>query len=217
MFIHVNGIDLFYTRSGCGRPLIMVHGNGEDHTIFDEAVEILREHFTVYAVDSRDHGESTKVSELHYQNMADDICAMLEALDLDDVVFYGFSDGGIIGLLLAMETDRVSKMIISGANTKTFTLRWNFIFKALDEYIKYREPKVKLMLVEPNIPDSALKKISIPVHVLAGENDLIRESHTRHIAAQLPNSTLQILAGEGHGTYIVHNPKIAEIILDIMK
>ena len=46
MFIGVNGIQLFYTKTGQGRPLIMVHGNSEDHTIFDEAIGVLKEHFT---------------------------------------------------------------------------------------------------------------------------------------------------------------------------
>ena len=55
MFIGVNGIQLFYTKTGQGRPLIMVHGNSEDHTIFDEAIGVLKEHFTCYAIDSRGH------------------------------------------------------------------------------------------------------------------------------------------------------------------
>ena len=54
MVIGVNGIQLYYTKTGQGRPLIMVHGNGEDHTIFDEAVGVLKEHFTCYCIDG--HG-----------------------------------------------------------------------------------------------------------------------------------------------------------------
>ena len=46
MYIGVNGIQLYYEKTGHGRPLIMVHGNSEDHTIFKEAVEVLKEHFT---------------------------------------------------------------------------------------------------------------------------------------------------------------------------
>ena len=103
MLMHVNGINLFYEVSGSGRPLIMVHGNGEDHTIFKEAVDILNDHFRVYAIDSRDHGQSSKVSDLHYSDMADDILVFMNDLNLTDVTFYGFSDGGILGLLLAQK------------------------------------------------------------------------------------------------------------------
>ena len=66
MTAHVNGIDLYYEMTGSGRPLVMVHGNGEDHTIFDEAVGLLKDRFACCCVDSRGHGQSTQVSELHY-------------------------------------------------------------------------------------------------------------------------------------------------------
>ena len=53
MIAHVNGIDIFYEKTGSGRPLVMVHGNSEDHTIFDKAADLLKDDFTVYCVDSR--------------------------------------------------------------------------------------------------------------------------------------------------------------------
>ena len=58
MIAEVNGIKLFYEKSGKGRPLVMVHGNGEDHTIFDEAVRELRDEYCCYCLDSRCHGRS---------------------------------------------------------------------------------------------------------------------------------------------------------------
>ena len=103
MIAQVNGIELFYEKAGEGRPLLMVHGNGEDHTIFDRAVGLLKKKYTCYAVDSRCHGRSSAFAELHYEDMARDMIAFMEALDLEDVIFYGFSDGGIVGLLAAAE------------------------------------------------------------------------------------------------------------------
>ena len=81
--IKVNNLNLFYTCTGSGAPLIMLHGNGEDHTIFDEAVALLSKHFTVYAIDSRDHGQSDKVNELHYDDMAEDIRIFIEEVGLE--------------------------------------------------------------------------------------------------------------------------------------
>ena len=81
MIAHVNGIDLFYEKAGEGRPLLLVHGNGEDHTIFDEAAAELAGSFTCYAVDSRCHGQSGGSGALHYWDMAADMLAFLEALD----------------------------------------------------------------------------------------------------------------------------------------
>ena len=84
MFIGVNGIQLFYTKTGQGRPLLMVHGNGEDHTIFDEAIDVLKEHYTCYAVDSRGHGKSSPCREFHYKDMAQDMIAFMTELDLEE-------------------------------------------------------------------------------------------------------------------------------------
>ena len=214
MLAHINNVDLYYEKTGAGRPLVMVHGNGEDHTIFDEAVAVLKEHFTCYCVDSRGHGQSSAVQELHYDDMADDMIALMDQLDLQDVLFYGFSDGGIVALLAAARCPRITGLIVSGANlTPRGTKLWLRIqIRAM--YLFKRDPKLQLMLHEPNIGDDTLKRITVPALALAGSRDLIREQETRHIAAALPNASLKILPGEGHGTYIIHQTKIAELILD---
>ena len=50
--------------------------------------------------------------------------------------------------------------------------------------------------------------------MLAGSKDLVVEKDTRFIAEHIPNATLKILPGEGHASYIVHNTKIAQLILE---
>ena len=69
------------------------------------------------------------------------------------------------------------------------------------------------MLKEPHISAQQLQSITIPVTVLAGEKDLIKEENTRFIAKNIPQSKLMILPKEGHETYIVHSAKIAELII----
>lgn len=214
MIIQANGIELYYEKTGEGRPLVMVHGNGEDHTIFDKAAEILREHFCCYLVDSRGHGQSTPVNVYHYEEMAADMTAFLEALDLKDVVFYGFSDGGIIGLLTAAASPRISSLIISGTNLTPKGLKPSLRLILRGLYLAKKDPKVALMLTEPQIGDELLKSIRVPTLVLAGSRDLIRTKETRHIAETIPGAKLRILPGDGHGSYIIHSPRIGEIIRD---
>lgn len=214
MFQHVNGIQLYYEVTGSGSPLVMVHGNGEDHTIFNEAVDVLKDRFTVYTVDSRDHGQSTKVSELHYSDMADDLLVFLNDLDLRDVTFYGFSDGGIIGLLLAQKTDRLSRLIVSGANLTPDGVKGSLRLFIKIMYFFTKDSKLKMMLNEPHITAESLSAISVPTTVMAGEKDLIRRKETDAIAAAIPGSKLRIIKGEGHGSYIVHKTRIAELIME---
>lgn len=215
MQINVNDINLFYTCQGVGEPLIMLHGNGEDHTIFDEAIKVLSKYFRVYAIDTRDHGQSDKVEELHYDDMAEDIRSFIETLQLEKPILYGFSDGGIIGLILASKyPNLLSKVIGSGVNVNPDGLvkGWHFIFKMI--YFFGRSPKFRLMLTEPNITEEQLAKINIPVFLTGGSKDMIRQKHMKEVADSIPGAKLMIFDGEKHGSYIIHSLKIAEIILD---
>lgn len=69
-----------------------------------------------------------------------------------------------------------------------------------------------MMLDEPNISMEELQRIIIPVHVLAGEKDVIKLEHTKLIADNIKNSTLEIIPKENHGSYIIHSEKLYEII-----
>ena len=214
MLASVNDIQLYYEKTGSGRPLVLVHGNGEDHSIFNEAVRLLSGRFTCYAVDSRCHGRSTHNVPLHYEDMAADICAFLEALDLRDVVFYGFSDGGIVGLLAAMRSERITTLVTSGANLSPAGVSFKLRLLLRFWYWLRRDPLIGLMLREPHITVPQLRQIKAQTLVLAGSGDLILEEETRRIAEAIPGAQLRILEGEDHGSYIVHSDKIARLLLD---
>ena len=217
MYAQINGQNIYYETTGNGRPLLMVHGNSEDHTIFTEAAEVLKDHFTVYLIDSRGHGLSGKVDEIHYEQLADDVAEFLEQLDLKDVVYYGFSDGGIIGLLLASRTKRVSQMILSGTNiTPNGVKTWlKVLVKVL--YFFTKDPRMKMILEEPHISPEELQAIDIKTTVVAGEKDAVTYEETKAIADNIPNAKLIIVPKAGHGSYIVHKTEIADLILEETK
>ena len=215
MNITVNNVNLYYEVAGSGAPLVMVHGNGETHAIFDKALPLLAEHFTCYLLDSRGHGQSQPVTEYHYADMAEDVFQFIQALGLEHVTYYGFSDGGIIGLLLAAKHPRLlEKMVISGANTRPDAVvkRIVRLFKVIN--FLHKNPLFELILTEPHITKEQLQAIETPTLVLAGSKDLVLEEDTRFIAESIPHATLKILPGESHTSYIVHKEKIAELILD---
>ena len=215
MKIAVNGVELHYEVIGSGEPLIMVHGNSEDHTIFNEAAQVLKDHYTCYLVDTRSHGKSSKVKRLHYRDMAEDYMEFIKALGLKNVTFFGFSDGGILGLLIGMECDLIDTLIVSGANTHPGAIadRMAKIMKII--YFVTRSDKFRLMLNEPDIRAEELQKIRCRTFVLAGSEDAVKREDTDFIAANIPNSTKRILEGETHTSHIVHNTKIADIILEL--
>ena len=214
MKINVNGIEMYYEKYGAGRPLILVHGNSLDHTEFKDSIWLLRKHFTVYAVDSRGHGLSTKVDELHYSDMADDMVAFLEQLDLKDAVYFGHSDGAIIGLLTVMRTDRIGLLLSGSANlTPNGVAPWlRAGVKAVHSLTK--DPKMQMMLAEPNIAPEELATIKTPAVVIAGSKDLVDEKETRLIAESIPGAKLRILEGEGHMSYATTGSHLADIIME---
>ena len=213
----VNDIRLWYEQYGEGRPLVLLHGNGEDHTIFDEAVEVLGEHFTCFALDSRGHGDSDMVDELHYEDMASDLLAFLEEMDLWDVALCGYSDGGIVALMAARWTDRITDLIVCGANTRPRALKRRAYMEIRWEH--KQDPNIynTILLTEPHIPAEDLRAIRARTLVVAGSRDIIRERNTRFIAETIPGAELLILPGEDHGSYINHSDKIAHIILDFCR
>lgn len=213
MFQKVNDITLFYEKTGHGKPIILLHGNGENHEIFDELIKRLESRHTIYAIDSRGHGKSSKVKTLDYHSMAEDIVGFIKVLSIEKPVLYGFSDGGIIGLMIASKyPDLLSKLMISGANIQPSGIKRKYlrIFKFI--YYITRNSKYLLMITQPDIKDNELKKITIETLVLAGSNDMIAEEHTMHIATCIPKSTLKIIQNENHMSYVSHSPKLYEII-----
>lgn len=147
--------------------------------------------------------------------MARDYMEFIKALDLKNVTFFGFSDGGILGLLIGMEGDLIDTLIVSGANTYPGAVsdKMAKIMKII--YFITRSDKFRLMLNEPDIHAEDLQKIRCKTFVLAGSEDAVKRENTDFIAANIPNSTEMILEGETHTSHIVHNTKIADIILEL--
>lgn len=213
MLQKVQDITLYYEKTGQGSPIILLHGNGEDHRVFDKLILKLSGEYTVYAIDSRGHGKSSKTKSLDYYLMAEDIVEFIKLQNIGKPILYGFSDGGILGLIIAFRYPHLlSKLIISGANIHPEGIKLKYIKLFRFIYSVTRSPKFRLMLTQPDINDEDLRKICVETYVLAGSDDMIEEKHTRHIAECIEKSTLKILEGENHMSYVTHSPKLYGII-----
>ncbi len=201
----VNGITLHYTKAGTGRPLLLLHGNGEDSRIFDALMGKLHHHFTVYAVDSRNHGGSSRTSDFTYEAMAEDCCQFMAALGLCDVGVVGFSDGAIVALPMALRTDApLRKIALLGVNLKPGDFKKSIYDSLVKEYAATNDPLVKMMLEQPNIELADLRGVNVPALVVVGEHDLYRKKMVTGIMRALPDAVLLTMAGHDHGSYIVH-------------
>ena len=205
MKIELGGIDLYYEKQGSGPPMLLLHGNGEDHHIFDELGRRLAASFTVYALDSRNHGRSQKTNDYAYQSMAADVLAFIQALDLGKANLVGFSDGAIIALLLAINNAQVvNKMALLGVNLKPS----DFTDESLDwlkkAYAESGDPLLLLMLEEPQIELADVRRVTAPTLLVAAENDIFKPETFTELQRALPDARLKIMPGHDHDSYIVH-------------
>lgn len=213
MKINVNNININYEVCGEGKPIILLHGNSETHHIFDVLVEKLKENYKVYAIDSRCHGDSDNPQDISYDLMTRDVIEFIKKLKIEKPILYGFSDGGIIGILIAIgERELLSKLIISGANIYPSGMKKSMLYLSKIIYFFTRNKLFKMMIKEPNIKIEDLRKIKTPTVVLAGEKDVILSEHTKLIADNINGRTLEIIPNENHGSYIINSNKLYDII-----
>ena len=218
MYAIVNGLKLFYHKEGSGRPVILLHGNGEDHTIFDVAIKDLARSYTVYALDSRAHGKSDPVPTLTYREMAGDVAAFIRQQGLEKPALVGFSDGGVVALLVALRwPDLPGRLVVAGANMTPTGIKqpWRTLMRVQNRISP--DPKLELMLTQPHLAGWQLTGITAPTLVLAGEKDLIDETQTRRIARSIPGAKLLILPGETHGSYVVHSNKLYPAMANFLR
>ncbi len=118
--MRTNGIDTYYEQQGAGPAIVFVHGAILDHSQWDPQVEALSEEYTTVVYDVRGHGRTGGSNRPRYsvELFADDLAALVEALDLDRPVVCGLSMGGCIAqVYAARHPDRVSGLVLAGTFT----------------------------------------------------------------------------------------------------
>jgi pimeloyl-ACP methyl ester carboxylesterase len=219
-----NGIDIYYAEYGQGSPVILLHGGLANADYWGNQIKALAPYHTVIVMDSRGHGRSTRNSQPYsYDLMADDVVALMDVLKVPKADIVGWSDGGILGLDLAIRyPDRVGKIFAFAANTITSGVKDGidrnptiaaFIERARHEYEVYSAtPKEyeafvaqieKMWATQPSWTDAQLKSITAPVLVVDGDHDeAIKREHTEYIASTIPGAGLLILPNASHFAFL---------------
>ena len=221
---NANGISIHYAVYGQGSPVILLHGGLANGDYWGSQVQALAPHHTVIVMDTRGHGRSTRDSRPYgYDLMADDVVALMDGLKVPKADIVRWSDGGILGLDLAMRhPGRVGKIfafaaniltsgVVDGVETNpTFAV---FIERAgreyatrsatPKEYAAFVEQISKMWASEPNWTDAQLRSIAAPVLVVDGDHDeAIKRQHTEYIAATIPGAGLLILPNASHFAFL---------------
>lgn len=218
-----NGVKVYYEVYGEGRPLVLLHGNGGSIRSRAAFIEEFSKKYKVIAFDNRCHGKSDcPAGYLTYEQMADDVGKTLQHLGIDSAYVWGHSDGGIVGLLLAIHyPGNVKKLLATGANLRPdssaiepglFPLLNVMEQQARTDSIHYKQ--FLLLVEQPNIPVNDLQKIKSDVLIMAGDRDAIRVEHTVEIFKNIPGALLCILPGTTHFVYADRPQWFKEILFD---
>ena len=203
-------IRLSFTEAGNGAPLVLLHGNGEDSTYFAPHIAGLAQHFRVIALDTRGHGKSPRGhAPFTIRQFAQDLKDFLDEQGIARANLLGFSDGGNIALNFALEhPQRVDRLILNGANLFPSGVKLSVqipivlgygvaaVLARFSPEAARKAELLRLMVREPSIRPSELRRITARTLVIAGTNDMIREKHTRLICDSLPNARLEIIPGD---------------------
>ena len=220
----VNGISIHYAMYGSGPPVIFLHGGLANTDYWGKQVPAVAAHHTVILMDSRGHGRSTRDARPYgYDLMADDVVGLMDRLKIPRADIVGWSDGGIIGIDLAIRhKDRVGKVFAFAANTVTSGVKDDveknptfaaFIARAgheyethsatPSEYKSFVDEISKMWAEQPNWSDAQLKAIDTPILVVDGDHDeAIKREHTEYIAATIPHTGLLILPNVSHFAFL---------------
>ena len=142
-FIAVDKTKIYYEEYGQGVPLLLLHGGLGSMADFRKCIPELSGRYRVIAADSPSHGRSGMIDSLTYPLMAEYFSKFIDALKLDSVYVMGWSDGGVIALLLAADhSEKVKKIIATGANVRgdevlpeTFEFTHNMSVKAVEDNV----------------------------------------------------------------------------------
>lgn len=218
-YIEVNGQRLLYAVRGPedGKPVVLLHGNGGSHkSMLTQAKQLARAGYRVYSPDSRGQGANPPLEEYHYADMAEDSWCFIRALGLEKPAVYGWSDGGILALMLEMaHPGTCGSIAVSGANLFPDCGPGFEEFKAW--ILSEGTPLAMMMLSEPDINPSDLAAIKCPALVTVGDKDLISIEHTHLISDNIPGSELVVVKNATHSSFIKRNPRMGRLLIDFLR
>jgi pimeloyl-ACP methyl ester carboxylesterase len=214
--IRVDDVSIFCETFGAGPPVLVLHGGlGYIEDMSFQIMALAKSHFVI-AVDSRGHGRSTGANgPLSYSLMSDDMVKVLDSLKINRVDAVGWSDGGIIGLDLAMRhPERIRRLVAISANynpdglgytpsveeVPRIALRYWLLAPNPAQWPDLYRNVFAMWRTQPQYTLNDLGHIKAPTLVMAGEYDLIKREHTDQLAKAIPGSYESIIA---HATHLV--------------
>ena len=240
-YVDVGGLKTWYDTAGEGDPLLLLHGGLCTNDTWSAQIPAFSERFRVIAPERRAHGHTPDVDgPLNYSDMASDTIGFLESVVKEPAHLVGWSDGGVVGLLVAIaRPDLVRKLVVIGANTNPGgavpeahaisetdpedpsleMFRGLYAAASPDGpehwpimFAKFAEMVTK----QPDIKTDELARIKSPTLVVAGDDDMVTLEHTVDLYRAIEGSELAIVPGASHALIFEKPDVINRIVLDFL-
>ena len=244
-YVDLAGLKTWYDTAGEGDPLLLMHGGLCTNDLWGSQLPAFSERFQVFAPERRGHGHTPDVDgPLRYSDMATDAIVFLEQVVQGPAHLVGWSDGGIVGLLVAASRpDLVRKLVAISANAKPAAVA------TVPEFIEMGEtppddPSMEMFRSlhaasspdgpehwpvflekyfamvgsdEPDLAPEALARINAPTLIVSGDDDIVTLEHTIEIYRAIPRSELAVVPGTSHVLPLEKADLVNRIVLDFLE
>jgi pimeloyl-ACP methyl ester carboxylesterase len=242
--ITINNRKIYFEEYGQGTPLLLLSGGGINRSIrdFGKCIPGLSKHYRVIVPDTPGQGRSEQTDSLSYDLLTDFMSQLIDSLKIDSAYVMGWSDGGIVSLLLAdRRADKIKKAIAVGANNgmRGFALPDGFPLDSVKipsleywapsnkkdiEWYNTLTPKkdwrkmvntINRMVYEKEyFPASVYDRIKIPVMIVLGDRDMISIEHGLEMHKKIKNSQYCVMPNTSHEVFAERPDLISKLAIE---
>lgn len=243
-YADVNGLRTYYEIHGKpdGDPILLLHGGFGNANNFNAMRPALAEQYKLIVPERRGHGHTPDLpGPITYDNMAEDTIAFMDAIGLQRAHLVGWSDGAMVGLLVALlAPERVSKLAFLSQHVNLAGRRvagepastgWTVdtVPPAIKRSYEKRSPDgpnhfpvvfgkmMRLFGEEPELPIERLADVRCPTLIAAADVDILSLEHAVAQFRTIPNAQLAIVPDASH-SFPMDKPELtAKLVLDFLR
>jgi pimeloyl-ACP methyl ester carboxylesterase len=232
-YLTVDGHQVYsYEWDNNGEAVVLLHGGLSQTSHWDSYIlPAVEDDFHVYAYDRTGHGfTGDRTESFHYAFQTKEAIAYLEEVVKEPAHLIGYSDGGIVALMVAMQRPELVRSIITlGANFHPDGVvhiddfdgvvsvenqeEYNRTSPDAPETLAHKIRKmIDIQKSEPDLTHADLATIQCPVMVMAGDDDVIQHNHTVELYENIPLGQLAIVPATSH-KFIKERPALAQLLI----
>ena len=220
--------------------LLLLHGGLTSMWIWFPVLPLLHRHFHILCIDFRGQGRSSLGDKAFtYRLFAQDVDNVLSHLNIHKVAVAGWSDGGNVGLTMALDNaTHLSKLVTFGANFHHHGLidsaqnldpsekppvlmnglKWLYYLQSVqpNKWLELWRHVATLWQNFPTLTEQDLHTIDVPMLVVIAQYDMVTLDHSETLADSVNNGQLKIIDGVGHNVLVEAPEQVETILLDFL-